>query len=395
MDMAKSFFGRDHEGYVGKRDHAVSAGEISRRNVLNTHSIIDFLTKIFSSIWFQRTIETAGMDDEDNDVVDGINGIQINESIRPAQGGPFSALIPSMWPQDILAKLGQPEVKFGFFFSLQSSRKTNALTFQADGADPPDYRFDEFGFRVEEEDGPEQSSNKLLGEPFIEDENQRLQWISHLEFSHSKEATDLTWDTVDIVLPRTEKLKNLVRAGIPHSLRPQMWMRMSGALQKKMNSETSYKEIIKASSNDALMTSKQIEKDLLRILPTNACFSSPNGTGIPRLRRILRGLAWLFPDIGYCQGTGVIAASLLLYLEEEDAFWMMATIVEDLLPASYYSSTLLGIQADQRVMQTLISNYLTVVDDALKNHDIELSLITLHWFLTLFANVVHMKILLR
>ncbi len=74
---------------------------------------------------------------------------------------------------------------------------------------------------------------------------------------------------------------------------------------------------------------------------------------------------------------------------------MMVTIVEDLLPASYYSSTLLGIQADQRVMQTLISNYLTDVDSALKNHDIELSLITLHWFLTLFANVVHMKILLR
>ena len=44
----------------------------------------------------------------------------------------------------------------------------------------------------------------------------------------------------------------------------------------------------------------------------------------------------------YCQGTGTIAASLLLLLEEEDAFWMMATIVEDLLPASYYSSTLLG-----------------------------------------------------
>jgi len=38
----------------------------------------------------------------------------------------------------------------------------------------------------------------------------------------------------------------------------------------------------------------------------------------------------------------MIAASLLLLLEEEDAFWMMCTIVEDLLPASYYSSTLLG-----------------------------------------------------
>lgn len=35
------------------------------------------------------------------------------------------------------------------------------------------------------------------------------------------------------------------------------------------------------------------------------------------------------------------------------------------------------------------------VNEVLKNHDIELSLITLQWFLTLFANVVHMKILLR
>lgn len=73
----------------------------------------------------------------------------------------------------------------------------------------------------------------------------------------------------------------------------------------------------------------------------------------------------------------------------------MATIVEDLLPASYYSSTLIGVQADQRVMQTLIANYLTVVDETLKCHDIELSLITLHWFLTIFANVVHFRILLR
>lgn len=63
----------------------------------------------------------------------------------------------------------------------------------------------------------------------------------------------------------------------------------------------SYKDIVKASSNDALMTSKQIEKDLLRTMPGNACFSHMDSTGIPRLRRILRGLAWLYPDIGYAQ----------------------------------------------------------------------------------------------
>lgn len=52
----------------------------------------------------------------------------------------------------------------------------------------------------------------------------------------------------------------MIRQGIPHSVRPQIWMRTSGALEKKLKSETDYKMIVKASSNDHLMTSKQIEK---------------------------------------------------------------------------------------------------------------------------------------
>jgi hypothetical protein len=42
------------------------------------------------------------------------------------------------------------------------------------------YRFDEFGFRVEEEDGPEPVSNKLLSTPFIEDPQQRCMNIAIL-----------------------------------------------------------------------------------------------------------------------------------------------------------------------------------------------------------------------
>lgn len=138
-----------------------------------------------------------------------------------------------------------------------------------------------------------------------------------MEFSQSKEATELTWDNVAVMLPRTEKLRDMVRAGIPHSLRAQMWLRLSGALQKKIKSDTSYHDIVKASGNDQLMTSKQIEKDLLRIMPTNACFSSPNSTGIPRLRRILRGIAWLFPDIGYCQGKFSISSLMDILLDKQ------------------------------------------------------------------------------
>ncbi len=65
-----------------------------------------------------------------------------------------------------------------------------------------------------------------------------------------------------------------------------------------------------------------------------------------------------------------IAASLLLFMEEEDAFWIMCAIIEDLVPASYYSSSLLGVQADQRVLRQLMVSYLPEIDQLLKSHDI-------------------------
>ncbi|KAI5748436.1 hypothetical protein M8J77_025503 [Diaphorina citri] len=370
MDIAKSLFtSRTHEGYSGKQN-------------------------------YNKNVETALSDEEDDE------GERENESKEkesqlkldvnrnaekdtladlspmstPSPGGPFSALTPSMWPQDIISKLNQvPE----------------------DPNSQPDYRFDEFGFRVEEEDGPEQNSNKLLSEPFIEDPQHRLQWVAYLEFNSSsanspgkEESEALTWDNLGVI-SRTDKLRSMTRQGIPHSLRPQLWLRLSGALEKKALSKIKYQDIVKASSSDALAFAKQIEKDLLRTMPTNACFSTFSSTGVPRLRRILRALAWLFPDIGYCQGTGMIAASLLLLMEEEEAFWTLSAIVEDLLPASYYTPNLIGIQADQKVLRSLVASGLPQLEVSLLQHDIELSLITLHWFLTLFASVVHFKILLR
>lgn len=66
------------------------------------------------------------------------------------------------------------------------------------------------------------------------------------------------------------------------------------------------------------MAVSQIEKDLLRTMPSNACFSNMNSIGVPRLRRILRGLAWLYPEIGYCQGTGMVTCFQSLY--DRDCF---------------------------------------------------------------------------
>jgi hypothetical protein len=60
----------------------------------------------------QEKVDTALSEDEgDADLSclgDSTDGVSIKaDGVTPTPGGPFSALTPSMWPQDILSKLGQ------------------------------------------------------------------------------------------------------------------------------------------------------------------------------------------------------------------------------------------------------------------------------------------------
>lgn len=88
----------------------------------------------------------------------------------------------------------------------------------------------------------------------------------HSQYDHCKRTPKVgvcsvvSWPQVESRLPHSEKLKSMIKQGIPHSMRPQIWLRISGALETRNRSDTSYKDVVKASSNDNLMTSKQIEK---------------------------------------------------------------------------------------------------------------------------------------
>lgn len=63
----------------------------------------------------QKSLQSpATEDDIDVELGGMVEGITMIDGLRPVPGGPFSTLTPSMWPQEILAKLGQPEVSPGF-----------------------------------------------------------------------------------------------------------------------------------------------------------------------------------------------------------------------------------------------------------------------------------------
>lgn len=78
-------------------------------------------------------------------------------------------------------------------------------------------------------EGSEPGCSQMAGAPLVEDPPQRLRWQAHLEFTHNHDVGDLTWDKIAVSLPRSEKLRSLVLAGIPHGMRPQVrWPQRQG-----------------------------------------------------------------------------------------------------------------------------------------------------------------------
>ena len=71
-----------------------------------------------------------------------------------------------------------------------------------------------------------------------------------------------------------------------------------------------------------------IDKDLPRIIPDDVYYSSEYGEGRKILRRLLEWISIYHEGSAYYNSIGFITAILLLYMDEEDTFWMINFLME-------------------------------------------------------------------
>ncbi|XP_054145958.1 TBC1 domain family member 2A [Melozone crissalis] len=201
------------------------------------------------------------------------------------------------------------------------------------------------------------------------------------------------WNSIGELNPCAE-LKSLIRSGIPVEHRQRVWRWMVS--RHCSPAPGHYQRLLEQSRSTKHPACRQIELDLPRTLTNNKHFSSPTSQLIPRLRRVLLAFSWHNPAIGYCQGLNRLAAVALLVLEdEESAFWCLVYIVENLMPADYYSETLITSQVDQRVFKDFLSEKLPRLMAHFEQYRIDVSLITFNWFLVAFVDSLVSDILLR
>ena len=107
-----------------------------------------------------------------------------------------------------------------------------------------------------------------------------------------------------------------------------------------------------ALATDAAMqhAEKEIAKDVKRTFPWMESYASREAA----TRNVLLAYSYRNPAVGYCQSLNFITGALLMApLSEEDAFFSLITIIEDLMPTDYYTrdDDLLGARIDQLASQ--------------------------------------------
>ncbi|KAG2228534.1 hypothetical protein INT48_008464, partial [Thamnidium elegans] len=222
---------------------------------------------------------------------------------------------------------------------------------------------------------------------------------------------------------RSGKIKRYIRKGIPPELRGQAWLHYSGAKARMDANKGLYLDLVQraedlGSKNENLDI---IERGKFRLLLlffrpyANEGSNTPPATPeekmnipiIKSLRRLLLAFSIYSPSIGYCQSLNYIAGMLLLFMSEEEAFWTFVMTITVILPPNVYDVTMEGANIDQNVLMILISERYPQLWNRISGGKTfweceedgtgmpTCSLVTSHWFLTLYINILPTESVLR
>ncbi|XP_023544880.1 EVI5-like protein isoform X1 [Cucurbita pepo subsp. pepo] len=215
---------------------------------------------------------------------------------------------------------------------------------------PSPRQVDRFGFLKQEHNSSPDAITKIRSTHVQEREERRVRkWRKMIGIGGS--------DWKHYVRRKPHVVKRRIRKGIPDCLRGLVWQLISG-------------------SRDLLLMNPGVYEQLR------------HGPGQRSLYNVLKAYSVFDRNVGYVQGMGFLAGLLLLYMSEEDAFWLLVALLKGAVHAPMEGLYLAGLPLVQQYLfqfDNLVREQLPKLGEHFTQEMINPSMYASQWFITVFS----------
>ncbi|XP_019762743.1 USP6 N-terminal-like protein isoform X1 [Dendroctonus ponderosae] len=193
-----------------------------------------------------------------------------------------------------------------------------------------------------------------------------------------------------------EKLHSRVYKGIPNSLRSEAWCKLLQIDKLKKSNKGKYQEMMilaRKYSTDA----RQIDSDVNRQFREHLHYRERYSIKQQMLFNVLTAYAMYNSEVGYCQGMSGLAGVLLMYMDEEDAFWAVHILLTDPKYAMHglYKEGFPKLTRFLAHHDKILTKLLPKVKKHFDKHGLDTILYSLKWFFVCFIERVPFSLCLR
>nr|XP_020468967.1 USP6 N-terminal-like protein isoform X2 [Monopterus albus] len=194
----------------------------------------------------------------------------------------------------------------------------------------------------------------------------------------------------------SEKLVRRIYKGIPLQLRGEVWCLLLDIPKIKEEKKDFY-EKLKARARGVSPDIRQIDLDVNRTYRDHIMFMHRYDVKQQALFHVLTAYSMYNTEVGYCQGMSQITALLLIYMNEEDAFWALVKLLSGHKHAmhGFFVPGFPKLMRFQEHHERILKKMMPKLKQHLDNQEVFTSLYTMKWFFQCFLDRTPFTLTLR
>ncbi|XP_017146388.1 USP6 N-terminal-like protein isoform X1 [Drosophila miranda] len=196
--------------------------------------------------------------------------------------------------------------------------------------------------------------------------------------------------------PPQDKLHTRVYKGIPKAVRWPAWKKLLNVDQSIANNAGVYPRMLLLAKKYSTET-RQIDADVNRQFRDNLAYRERYSIKQCSLFNVLNAYSIYNSELGYCQGMACVAGVLLLFMQEEEAFWALNTLITD----QKYGMHGLFIEGFPKLTRfidhhdRILSKIMRKLHKHFTKHNVDALLYAIKWFFVVFVERVPFSLSLR